>query len=44
MPPKYWDINNLSSSIIAAARAVNSGSVLKKRPDMTTDVNFSDSI
>ena len=44
IPPMYWENNSLSSSIKAAATAVSNGSVLKKSPEIRTDVNFKDSI
>ena len=44
IPPMYCENSSLSFNIKAAASAVNIGSVLKKRLDITTEVNFSDSI
>ena len=44
MPPTYWENSNRSSSINAAATAVSNGSVLKKSPEIRTDVNFNDNI
>ena len=44
IPPTYWENSSLSSSINAAATAVSNGSVLKKSPEIRTDVNFNDNI
>ena len=44
IPHTYCENSNLSSSINAAATAVSKGSVLKKSPEIRTDVNFNDNI